>query len=734
MTDLDAALSDLDAIADENVYVPVEAPEQSELDRKINQYFEGVVVRKDLVKAVRGNAVVPGYVLEYLLGQYAASDDEATIQEGIDTVRSILAEHYVHRNMHMAVKSLIREKGRFRVIDRVTVSLNEKDDVYEASFENLQITKVVIDPDTVKANEKLLVGGVWCICDIEYVHNDSPGSVPWQLGSLKAIQIAGVDFDAYYDGRRSFSTEEWIDLLMQSIGLNPEQFTQRGKLIALTRLVPFVERNYNIVELGPKGTGKSHTFSEFSPNGALISGGEVTVAKLFVNNASGKIGLVGYWDCVAFDEFAANRKTDQNLVNIMKNYMANKVFNRGNIQLGAEASMAFIGNTSHTVPFMLKNSDLFDELPDSYRDSAWLDRIHHYIPGWEVSPIRSEMFSDGYGFVVDYLAEVLRSKRSEDFSDRYKTYFTLDSTISTRDQDGIRKTFSGLMKLIHPNGEATEDEVRDLLEYSIEGRKRVKDQILRIDATMRDNPVRFRYADQDGTWHEVTTVEERQYPQLYRRSWDAEAADAGDGDLETDTPPLVNASQSSRSVRSVAPPLPIVPDSGGVAVIPEDDEPLFEGIRDFKAGQKGVSYENLLLPYLVGATKIQIVDPYVRAWHQGRNFGDLIGLLALAKEPAEAIEVTLITGETDKPHQKHDQLLMLKSLKDAADAVGVVLRISLDNTKHDRSIITDHGWRILLGKGLDIWEKPNNPIADARQEFRQIKSDTTFTYARIPVG
>lgn len=734
MTNLDAALSDLGAIAEEGFYVPLEAPEQSELDQKINQYFEGVVVRKDLVKAVRGNAVVPGYVLEYLLGQYAASDDEATIQEGIDTVRSILAEHYVHRNMHMAVKSLIREKGQFRVIDRVTVSLNEKDDVYEASFENLQITKVVIDPDTVKANEKLLVGGVWCICDIEYVHNDSPGSVPWQLGSLKAIQIAGVDFDTYYEGRRSFSTEEWIDLLVQSIGLNPEQFTPRGKLIALTRLVPFVERNYNLVELGPKGTGKSHTFSEFSPNGALISGGEVTVAKLFVNNASGKIGLVGYWDCVAFDEFAANRKTDQNLVNIMKNYMANKVFNRGNIQLGAEASMAFIGNTSHTVPFMLKNSDLFDELPDSYRDSAWLDRIHHYIPGWEVAPIRSEMFSDGYGFVVDYLAEVLRSKRSEDFSDRYKTYFTLDSTISTRDQDGIRKTFSGLMKLIHPNGDVTEDEVRDLLEYAIEGRKRVKDQILRIDATMRDNPVRFRYSDQAGTWHEVTTVEERQYPQLYRRSWDAEAADAADGDLETHTPPLVSAARSSRSVRSVAPPLPIVPDGGAAAVTPADEEPLFEGIRDFKAGQKGVSYENLLLPYLVGATKIQIIDPYIRMRHQGRNIGDLVGLLALAKDPADEIEISLVTGETDKVQYKHEQLLMLKALKDAAESVGIILRVALDNSKHDRSIVTDHGWRILLGKGLDIWEQPNNPMAEARQEFRQIKSDTTFTYARIPVS
>jgi len=731
MTDLDAALSELNAISEDDVYVPVEAPEQSELDQKINQYFEGVVVRKDLVKAVRGNAVVPGYVLEYLLGQYAASDDEATIQEGIDAVRSILAEHYVHRNMHMAVKSLIREKGRFRVIDRVTVSLNEKDDVYEASFENLQITKVIIDPSTVKANEKLLVGGVWCICDIEYVHNDSPGSVPWQLGSLKAIQIAGVDFDSYYEGRRSFTTEEWIDLLVQSIGLNPEQFTPRGKLIALTRLVPFVERNYNLVELGPKGTGKSHTFSEFSPNGALISGGEVTVAKLFVNNASGKIGLVGYWDCVAFDEFAANRKTDQNLVNIMKNYMANKVFNRGNIQLGAEASMAFIGNTSHTVPHMLKNSDLFDELPDSYRDSAWLDRIHHYIPGWEVAPIRSEMFSDGYGFVVDYLAEVLRSKRSEDFSDKYKDYFTLDSTISTRDQDGIRKTFSGLMKLIHPNGEATEDEVRDLLEYSIEGRKRVKDQILRIDATMRDNPVRFRYSDQAGAWHNVVTAEENQYPQLYRRDWGSEVADAGEGggDLPVYVPPAPTS--EPRVVMTLAPALPIVPDGSDAPVVPDAATPLFEGIRDFKAGQTGVSYENVLLPYLLGATKITIVDPYIRRQHQVRNVGDLLGLLALAKQPEDQIAVELVTSQAE-PQFARDQLERLVALRDASLSLGVDLDIRLVDGIHDRSIVTDHGWRILLGKGLDIWEQATNAIAEARQEFRRIKSDTTFTYARTP--
>ncbi|MCR2784135.1 MULTISPECIES: BREX system Lon protease-like protein BrxL [unclassified Microbacterium] len=729
MTNLDDALSDLGVAEDEEVYVPAFTEEESDLDRKVNDLFAGSVVRKDLVKAVRGNAVVPGYVLEYLLGQYAASDDEDTIQDGIDMVRSILAEHYVNRNEKVLIQSTIREKGKHRIIDRVTVDLNTKQDFYEASFENLDIKGVPIDVNTVTNNQKLLVGGVWCICDIEYQPSDGP-TEPWVLASLKPIQIAGVDFDRYNTARASFTTDEWIDVLMQSIGLNPEQFSLRDKLIALTRLIPFVERNYNLVELGPKGTGKSHTFSELSPNGALISGGEVTVAKLFVNNANGKLGLVGYWDVVAFDEFASNRRTDQNLVNIMKNYMANKQFNRGNQPLGAEASMVFIGNTSHTVPYMLQHSDLFDELPDSYRDAAWLDRIHHYIPGWEVSPIRSEMFSDGYGFVVDYLAEILHSKRSEDFSDKYQAHFSLGSDISTRDRDGIQKTFSGLMKLIHPTGTATPDEIEELLVYAIEGRKRVKDQILRIDATMRDNPPHFGYEDSLGDWHDVVTVEENQYPQLYRRDWSAEGARSS-SDLPTYTPPA--PTHQPYAARSVAPPLPIVPEGSSAPVVPDATMPLFEGIRDFKAGQTGVSYENVLLPYLVGAGKITIVDPYIRRPHQVRNIGDLLGLIALAKAPADEIAIELITGQIDQDHLKKDQLERLVALREAAQTFGITLDIRLDDTIHDRSILTNHGWRILLGKGLDIWEPPTNAIAEARQEFRRIKSDTTFTYARTPI-
>ena len=283
------------------------------------------------------------------------------------------------------------------------------------------------------------------------------------------------------------------------------------------RLIPFVERNYNLVELGPKGTGKSHIFSEFSPHGMLISGGEVTVPKLFVNNSNGRIGLVGYWDVVAFDEFAGKKKrTDKALVDIMKNYMANKSFSRGVETLGAEASMVFVGNTSHNVPYMLKHSDLFDELPESYHDAAYLDRLHHYIPGWEVDTIRGEMFSDGYGFVVDYIAEVLKSMRNADYSDRYQQHFTLGSDISTRDRDGIHKTFSGLMKILYPHGEATKEEIEEILRFAIEGRKRVKDQILRIDSTMAE--VKFGYLDKAGEWHAVTTLEEDEYPAYYHQT------------------------------------------------------------------------------------------------------------------------------------------------------------------------------------------------------------------------
>jgi ATP-dependent Lon protease len=369
------------------------------LDKKINEQFSGKVVRKDLVKTVKGNAIVPTYVLEYLLGQYCATSDEESILSGIKTVKSILRDHYVHRNEAELVKSTIREKGRHRVIDKISVTLNVKSDSYEASFSNLGITEVLIDTDTIKKHEKLLVGGVWCIADIEYNHTEDTRTVPWILESIKPIQLSSFNFEEYKKGRKEFNIEDWVKLILQTIGLNPEQFSFRQMLMQLVRLIPYCERNYNLIELGPKGTGKSHIYSEFSPHGILISGGEVTVPKLFVNNSTGKIGLVGYWSTVAFDEFAGKKKkANKALVDILKNYLANKTFSRGIETLGAEASMAFVGNTANDVSYMLMHSDLFDELPDHYHDSAFLDRLHFYLPGWEVEVLRNEMFSTGYGF------------------------------------------------------------------------------------------------------------------------------------------------------------------------------------------------------------------------------------------------------------------------------------------------------------------------------------------------
>ncbi|ERI35659.2 ATP-dependent Lon protease [Arthrobacter sp. AK-YN10] len=679
---------------------------QSDLDRKINQLFPGVVVRKDLVKAVKGNAIVPSFVLEYLLGQYAASDDEATIQAGIDSVRKILADHYVNRNQSELVKSTIKERGRHRIIDKVTVTLNEKDDVYQAEFANLGIKGVLVESATIKAHPKLLVGGVWCICDIEYFHSDDARMVPWILGSIKPIQLSKFDFEGYLAARREFTTDEWTDLLVQSIGFNPELFGRRAKLIQLVRLIPFVERNYNLVELGPKGTGKSHIFSEFSPHGMLISGGEVTVPKLFVNNSNGRIGLVGYWDVVAFDEFAGKKKrTDKALVDIMKNYMANKSFSRGVETLGAEASMVFVGNTSHTVPYMLKHSDLFDELPESYHDSAYLDRLHHYIPGWEVDTIRGEMFSDGYGFVVDYIAEVLKSMRSADYSDRYQLHFTLSSDISTRDRDGIHKTFSGLMKILYPHGEATPEEIEEILQFAIEGRKRVKDQILRIDSTMAN--VKFGYLNKAGTWHSVSTLEEDEYPAYYYRerrvSTDAEEA-TGD--------PTGHAATAEDGQ-------PIAPENLTV-------KPLFEGHQEFQENQRGVSYENLLVPYLRGATQITITDPYIRQFHQARNLMELIECIAATKDAADEVNVRLVTSENTEGQDKlRKQYELLLKVKQGASVAGINVDIVFDGAIHDRSILTDTGWRILLGRGLDIFQYITGDafeLATRLQEYRQVKA------------
>ena len=679
----------------------------NQLDIKINEHFPGLVVRKDLVKTVKGNAIVPSYVLEYLLGQYCATSDEASIQTGIETVKEILRRHYVHRNEAGLVRSNIKEKGRYKVIDRISVALNDRADVYEATFANLGISKVLVDSGTVKAHPKLLVGGVWCIADIEYEFVEDQKVCPWLLSTLKPIQLSHFDFDSYVAARQHFTTDEWIDLLIQSVGFNPEMFGKRSKLTQLIRLIPFCERNYNLIELGPKGTGKSHIYSEFSPHGILISGGEVTVPKLFVNNSSGKIGLVGYWDVVAFDEFAGKQKrVDKALVDIMKNYMANKSFSRGVETLGAEASIVFVGNTQHTVPYMLKHSDLFDELPDKFYDSAFLDRIHFYIPGWEVDIIRGEMFSDGYGFVVDYLAEILRAMRNRDYSNRYTEHFSLSSDMSTRDRDGINKTFSGLMKIIFPHGEATQEDVEELLQFSIEGRKRVKDQLLRIDSTY--STVRFAYEDGQGQSRPIKTLEEEEYPHYYAQT----VAEEG---IEDELEAIPPSGQTE--------PAPIAP---------EVVEPVLqEQHLVFQENQRGVSFDRLFGAYLGGARRITITDPYVRQFYQARNLMEFLETIAKHKNKDVEVAVHLITSEDDYPNSQQQDYL--NQMTESCLSVGIAFTWELDRTGsiHARHIVTDHGWKILLDRGLDIFQRYEMgdafTFANRLQQFRPCKAfEVTF--------
>ena len=657
----------------------------SELDNKINRVFEGCVVRKDLVKEVRGNAIVPSYVLEYLLGQYCATNEESVIQEGIESVKGILAKHYVHRNESELVKSNIREKGHYRIIDKVYAELDEKNDCYRATFANLGISKVLIDSETVnKKYPRLLVSGVWCLADIEYQYCEDQKAVPWILNSIKPIQLAQFDYEDYLSKRKEFTTDEWIDLILQSIGFNPEMLSRRNKFLQLVRLIPFCERNYNLIELGPKGTGKSHIYTEFSPHGTLISGGEVSAAKLFVNNSKKHdIGLVGYWDNIAFDEFAgSSKKADKALVDIMKGYMANKSFSRGIETLSAEASMTFIGNTKHNVPYMLKHSNLFEELPPQYLDSAFLDRLHFYIPGWEVDVIRNELFTCGYGFVVDYYAEVLKTMRNFDYSSDYKEYFEISKDISTRDQDGIRKTFSGLMKIIYPDKKATPDEIEELLKFAMEGRKRVKDQILRIDSTLP--PVDFSYTKKSGEKIEVKVLEQLHYANIYDGSASDPEEEVTENEFEK---PLVQTEESK------------------VESAPKE-QPKAEEFKEkhftFEEGQIGVSYEKLFAPIFKRAKRIEIIDPYIRNYFQIINFMELMEVIEKTKPETDVIEVNLVTGNDE--YNINAQTENLETVRESCFQMGIELTFRYDATIHARSITTDTGWKVLLDRGLDIYQ------------------------------
>ena len=458
----------------------MEPVNEKELDQLLNEHFGGRVVRKDLTKLIKEGANAPVYVLEYLLGMYCATDDPEVIEQGLNNVKTVLAENYVRPDEAEKVKSLVKERGTYKVIDRVTVKLNERKDKYEASFSNLGIKDAEISSGIVKEYEKLLVGGIWVIATLSYYHEEGQSSSPFGVTLLKPIQMPNMNMDELFQGRAALTSDQWRECLIRSVGMEPAALGVDVQWHILARMIPFVENNYNVCELGPRGTGKSHIYKECSPNSILVSGGQTTVANLFYNMSSRRIGLVGLWDLVAFDEVAGISFKDKDGVQIMKDYMASGSFARGREQMEASASMVFVGNINQSVESLVKTSHLLAPFPEAMIDSAFFDRFHAYIPGWEIPKMRPEFFTNRYGLIVDYLAEFYREMRKRSFADAIEKYYKLGNNLNQRDVIAVRKTVSGLLKLMFPHGKYEKDDVRQCLEYALQVRRRVKEQLKKI--------------------------------------------------------------------------------------------------------------------------------------------------------------------------------------------------------------------------------------------------------------
>lgn len=479
-----------------------------DLDSLLNQHFRGRVVRKDLTKQLKEGANVPVYVLEYLLGMYCASDDDEVVEQGLQSVKRILSDNYVRPDEAEKVKSLIRERGSYKIIDKVTVKLNQKKDVYEAQLSNLGIKDALVPSQMVKDNEKLLTGGIWCMITVNYFYEEGQKTSPFSLFTLKPIQMPNMDMDEVFEARKQFDRDQWIDVLLRSVGMEPANIEQRTKWHLITRMIPFVENNYNVCELGPRGTGKSHVYKECSPNSLLVSGGQTTVANLFYNMASRQIGLVGMWDVVAFDEVAGITFKDKDGVQIMKDYMASGSFSRGRDSIEGKASMVFVGNINQSVDTLVKTSHLLAPFPDAMIDTAFFDRFHAYIPGWEIPKMRPEFFTNRYGLITDYLAEYMREMRKRSFSDAIDKFFKLGNNLNQRDVIAVRRTVSGLLKLMHPDGAYDKEDVRVCLTYALEVRRRVKEQLKKLGG-LEFFDVNFSYIDNESLEEFFVSVPEQ---------------------------------------------------------------------------------------------------------------------------------------------------------------------------------------------------------------------------------
>ena len=484
---------------------------REEIKNKLRESFDGKIVRKDLTKKIKEGANVPVYVLEFLLGQYCSSDDESIIEQGVQNVKRILADNFVRPDESQKVLSKLRKKGSYTVIDMITARLDMRRNIYIASFSNLGIDNVLLEDEYPEKFDRLLCGGIWCIVqlDYEYVEEEKKNGMPVQIRKLTPIQMPHVEIDELKEGRKHFTEDEWLDIMMRSIGMEPDTLSEREKWLLLLRMVPLVENNFNLCELGPRSTGKSHLYKEISPNSILVSGGQTTVANLFYNMGRKTIGLVGMWDVVAFDEVAGIHFKDKDGIQIMKDYMASGSFARGKEEKAASASMVFVGNINQSVDVLLKTSSLFDPFPPEMgTDTAFLDRIHCYIPGWEIPKFRPEHFTNDYGFITDYLAEFLRELRKEQYGDALDEYFRLGRNLNQRDTIAVRKMVGGLVKLMYPDGEYTKEQLEEILKISLEMRRRVKEQLKKLGG-MEFYDVNFSYIDlEDMSEHYVSVPEQ----------------------------------------------------------------------------------------------------------------------------------------------------------------------------------------------------------------------------------
>lgn len=658
------------------------------LDEKLLEHFEGKAVRKDLLHRIKKGTNVPTFVLEFLLARFCASDDEDEIQEGLSAVLETLNDNYVRPDEANAAQSKVATKGKHKFIDKVHVRYVEKEKRHWASLENFNSQRIAVGEKFYKNNDRLLEGGIWA--EVTLCHNEiEEDDYAFYIEDLRPIQLSRFDYGAYCEKRASYSRDEWLDIVMRSVGLEPTKITKRVKFHFLARLASLVEANYNFIELGPRGTGKSYFYSEFSPYSTLISGGQTSSASLFYNNARRKVGLVGYWDTIAFDEVGNMRVKDPDTIQIMKDFMANGRFSRG-AEVIADASMAFIGNLDLGVSQVVNSTeyDLFQPLPKEF-DLAVMDRFCMYLPGWEMPKNSSEFLTDNYGFITDYLAEAFHyqlkhTNKYEEVSKRIK----LGKCVEGRDEKGIKKTVAAYLKMLHPHGECSDEEFEEYVVYAIEGRRRVKEQMNKRKPD--DEFINIGLSFFNGLGKEVVV--------------DCPESIGADATLNPNKPGVL--SDILDQGESHKPEFAAHPDSQEQPMAEKKlaVEVLKEQHYTITYDSTGYSYESIIVPYLAGAKSIVIEDPYIRATHQIQNF--IRFCEAILKQPTVK-KIQLITSYDDQTNVQ-ELAERLEDVKQSLLEFDVVLDIKVNENLHDREIRIDNGWIVKIGRGLDFFQRPDN--------------------------